>query len=550
MTYIYEDGGVLNLDVKNKFASGGEGSIFTHPNKKNRCVKIYHNPKDKKIAPAYKELSTLSGKWFVKPEEILYTTRGELAGFEMQYVDLSKYFIFKKLTTKSFCDQNNFDRAFKFKVYEQIKKGLLDAHDKNIVVGDLNPYNIFVNDKAEVLFVDVDSYGTKGKPHNGVLLEDIRDYVLHPHINQKTDTFAFDVLMFWMFTYVHPYRGNTKQYKNLEERVVKKASILANIPDLIIPAVYEKFTNQNIINQFVEIFQKGARFFVDFTTTGIIPQNVPAFKPLNLSSKDLYIRLLDGNIIDIFCSDNLLMLKYANSQYNIYNVSNYGAYNLIDSFTADDVYVGNKNYLVRQGSDFYHNKSLIKNLKAPFNYNHLVINNTLFMIDIDKNLSVKVAIDNVINNQVQQIGATLYAPSVKINDSIMQFVGDSNWFFLPDGVNHNTIRTTLNIKNAYYKNGIFCVEHLINNQIKYGLYRVNGTKLDFVYDLSEFSYFDVKGDYIFVPQDNKIDLVSILRKEVVMTIDCPVCKNDSKIFQTNAGMLIFTNKQCFFINKK
>jgi serine/threonine protein kinase len=550
MTYIYNDGSIVNLDAKHKFASGGEGAVYMHPSKKNKCIKIYHTPKSKTLTTTYAELNQLDGAYFVKPEEILFTKQGDLGGFEMKYVDLSKYFIFKKLTVKSFCDQNGYDRKFKFKVYEALKKCLNDAHSKNIVIGDLNPYNIFVNDKAEVLFVDVDSYATKNKKHSGVLLEDIRDYVLHPNINQKTDTFAFDILIYWMFTYLHPYRGNSKSYKNLEERMVKKASVLANIPDLILPAVYEKFTNQHILDQFVEIFQKGARFIVDLAATGVIPQNIPAFQPLNLSSKELYIRLLDEDIIDIFCSNNILVLKTKNGDFKVFNVSNYGNYNQIERVVADEVFVGSKNYLSRKGTKVFYKNVEVKNYNLPPNCKTFVTNNTLFVIDLDNNIGTKVVIDNIINNNVQQIGTTMYAPSIQINDAIMQFVGDSNWFFIPNGTNHNTVRTHLNIKNAYQRNGIFCVEHIENNKIKYGLYKINGTQLEFIFELSDFSYFDVLGDFIFVPSDGKINLISILRKEIVMTIDCPISKTDSKLYQTNGGMIIFTNNRVFFINKK
>ena len=98
---------------------------------------------------------------------------------------------------------------------------------------------------------------------------------------------------------------------------------------------------------------------------------------------------------------------------------------------------------------------------------------------------------------------------------------------------------------------MFCIEHVENNKIKYGLYNIEGTKLDFICDLNDFAYFDVKGDYIFVPQDGKINLISILRKEIIMTIDCPVSKADSKLYQTNGGMIIFTtSNKTYFINKK
>ena len=40
MTYISNDGSIVNLDAKHKFASGGEGAVYMHPSKKNKCIKI------------------------------------------------------------------------------------------------------------------------------------------------------------------------------------------------------------------------------------------------------------------------------------------------------------------------------------------------------------------------------------------------------------------------------------------------------------------------------------------------------------------------------
>lgn len=550
MQFNYQDGSTLILNPNNKFASGGEGSIFMHPKNKNKCIKIYHKPKPHAIADAYKPLTELDSRYFVKPEKMLFNQKQELVGFEMSYIDNNKYFLLKKLTTKSFCDQNGYDRKFKFTVYKNLKAAIEDAHKKNIVIGDLNPYNIMVNDKGDIIFVDVDSYGTKTKQHSGVLLEDIRDWKLHPNVNHKTDAYAFDVLIFWMFTYLHPYRGVSKTYKTLEERVVKNASVLAKIPDLIIPPVYDPFSNQDIIKQFIEVFNNGNRFLIDLANLNVIPANITAFQPINLSSADLYIRELIDGVSWIDASDNVLCVRLSNGSFKTFNVSNYGAYNLIESFFAENVYVGRKNYLKKINGELHFNDQLLTNIKTPPNYKQVTINNTLFLLDEDNGYGYKIAIDNIIGNNIQVDRVEMYVPSVQLNDSIVHFIGDSYWLFLPNGVNHNAIKTDLKIKNAYYKNGLFCIEHIDNNKVKFGLFKVNGTKIDLLYELSDFSYFDVKGDFVFIPQDGKIDLISILRKELVMNITCPVCKPDSKLFQTNGGMIIMDNMKVFFINKK
>lgn len=553
MNYFYEDGTAIALNPTKKFASGGEGSIFMHPKNKQKCLKIYHTPKPHNAVDSYKQLGALNSTYFIKPEKMLFTPKGELAGFEMQYIDVNQFFILKKLMTKSFCDQNNFDRTFKFTVYRNLKKAIEDAHSKNIVIGDLNPYNILFDKLGNIYFVDVDSFATKHKPHSGVLLEDIRDWILHPHINHQTDAFAFDVLVYWMFTYLHPYRGTTKMYKNLEERVIKDASVLHphKIPDLITPPVYEKFTNTDIVHQFEEIFQNRKRFLVDLSNATVIPQNVPAFQPINLNSSDLFIRLISDDVVWADATLGLLAIKLKSGAYKVYNVNNYGVCSELDSFTADDVYLGNTNFLKKRQNILYFGNSPLTNVNLPSNAFSIGTNNTLFVLDQESNYAWKFAIDNIINNNIQADKMEMYAPSVQIVDGgILCFIGDSYWLFLPNKTLHNTIKTQLKIKNAYYKNGFYCLETVDKGKVTYGIYKINNNTLDFIYGLNEFSYFDVKGDYLFIPQSQKIDLVFIPRKELVMTIDCPVCKSDSKLFQTNSGMIVMDNNKIYFINKK
>lgn len=550
MRYFYQNKNHISLSASDKFASGGEGSIFMHPTNKGLCVKIYHTPKPSNLASLYSELMKLDGKYFIKPQNLLFTDDGSLAGFEMAYVDTSDFFILKKLLTKNFCNQHGYDRKFKFIVYKNLKAALESAHSCNIVIGDLNPYNILVNKNGDILFVDVDSYSTKDKPHSGVLLQDIRDFLLHPSINQQTDAFAFDVLVFWMFTYLHPFMGTTKMYKSMEERVAKKASVLSKIPDLILPNLYEPFSNQDIVKQFSEVFDGGRRFIVDLVNAGNIPIITPAHQPLNLSSTNLYIRMLLDGVLNIDCNDDILAVQLPNKEYKIFNMSNYGAFNQADNFIADAVFLGMKNFMKRVGNEYYNQAGKIKNLEYGNDFIETNINGSIFILNKKDNFAYKVAVDNILSGTVQIDKTAIFSPSTSQHDSVVTFIGDNNWLFLPNGINHNLIKTNLNIVNAYYRGGIYCIEYLENKQTRYGLFKVNNTTLEKVKDLTDFSYFDVKNNLIFVPQNGYIDLVSTINYSTQMTIDCPVSKIESKLFHTKAGMVIYEDGKVYLINKK
>ena len=119
--YLTENGKVVTINTNKQIASGGEGAIYIHPDNKSKVVKIYHNSRTTDFGKSLKSLNALDGKFFVKPEEILYDNKNQVAGFVMRYIDLNKFFVLKKLTAKSFCLQNGFDRKFKFGVFTSFK---------------------------------------------------------------------------------------------------------------------------------------------------------------------------------------------------------------------------------------------------------------------------------------------------------------------------------------------------------------------------------------------------------------------------------------------
>lgn len=223
---------VLNVDVSKAFASGGEGSICEHPIKKAEVIKVYHKPRGTELEKSLLELNKLDDS-FVKPKTIYYTQRGEVAGFTMDLIDSSKYVILKKVFNTTYCLQHGYDWNVKLKICENLKRAVELAHYHGIYIGDLNPYNILVDNTGKVLLLDVDSYGTSPKPHNGVLLDDIRDWIQHPKINKTTDLYSYDVLVFWMLTFLHPFRGEYPICKTLEERVCKKPDWLNTHTQLI-----------------------------------------------------------------------------------------------------------------------------------------------------------------------------------------------------------------------------------------------------------------------------------------------------------------------------
>jgi len=110
--YKTKTGKILDLASAKEIAAGGEGKIFEHPANKKKVVKLYHQPRPAGFANHLEILSQL-GDAFVKPQEIYFNGRGQVAGFDMDYVNFNNYWLFNNLFNKGFCNTNRIDKGFK-----------------------------------------------------------------------------------------------------------------------------------------------------------------------------------------------------------------------------------------------------------------------------------------------------------------------------------------------------------------------------------------------------------------------------------------------------
>lgn len=542
---------LFDLNVSKAFASGGEGSICEHPNDKSKVIKVYHTPRDLKLEASLMELSRLGSK-YVKPETIYYTQAGQIAGFSMRYVDLNQWVILKKIFNKTFAGSNGYDRKVKFKVYQNLKESVEEAHGLGIYIGDLNPYNIMINPKGEVIMLDVDSFGTKSKPHNGVLLEDIRDWLYHPKVDVNSDKYAFDVLTFWMFTNVHPYRGDYPSHKNIEARVVGKSSLLSGL-NINIPKGYEPFTNPTILDQFKEVFQAGKRFIVDLTGQPQMLQAVSTASLDVINSNDLYIRKMVDGVLKMSISQNFIAVLKTSGNWHVFNVKDFGVYNELYTVSyAKEVYCGNTNVVYLKDDYLWQMGNKLTNISNLFGLNLQWVDGSLVALSDQLDKCEVIAIDRIMNNQVMNAQTSVYVKSISTGDSgLYQQIGGSKWIMDFKETTFNIIKTQFNVKNLYKRGKFVLIEHVDNGKIRYTFVKINGLQLEVGCDVPEWRYFDEKQGFLFIPEDGKINLINPTNNwKIVSQIDCPVSTFDSRIYQTNAGMVIHNNDSVYLINKK
>lgn len=223
-THIPEKNDKIKLILKDKemdillpesLVQGGEGKIYFY---EELAIKIFHA--NKLTKERVEKLKLLSEKNIAIPNiatvnGIVFNEINEIVGYSMKKFE-------GKTLERAFLTLNEKDRA------KEIAKNILvtlnTLHKKNILMGDINPNNILVNEKNEICLIDVDSYQIDNYPcyvfkeeflppeFNG---EDVGTYIR----DISNEYFPISILLFKILMRgKHPY-DQRQSDKTLSERI-------------------------------------------------------------------------------------------------------------------------------------------------------------------------------------------------------------------------------------------------------------------------------------------------------------------------------------------
>lgn len=160
---VYTSRGPIKLE--SKVAAGGEGIIYT--TNTPYVAKIYKRENNTKRK--YEKIKLMLSKKIecegvCYPVAALYNSNKEFVGYMMPKAkgkELQKSIFIKPLFVKNF---PNWKKRDTVELCITILKKIKYLHDRNIVMGDINPANILVVSPKEVYFVDTDSYQVENFP--------------------------------------------------------------------------------------------------------------------------------------------------------------------------------------------------------------------------------------------------------------------------------------------------------------------------------------------------------------------------------------------------
>ncbi|HID66315.1 MAG TPA: hypothetical protein EYP32_05755 [Aquificaceae bacterium] len=160
------------VKLKKTSMEGGEGVLYVLEGSNRLIAKIFKKKESaEKKAPKIEAFVELFKKlieedyWkrifennITMPRARLYTDDDILAGFLMNYIELKKAISLKNFIEEKYKDYKRWNDWFvKLYVAKKFIDIIKELHRIGIIVGDLNPKNIFIKSNGEVVILDCDS---------------------------------------------------------------------------------------------------------------------------------------------------------------------------------------------------------------------------------------------------------------------------------------------------------------------------------------------------------------------------------------------------------
>lgn len=551
---LYNEQGVslVDVDTSKEINRGGEGVIYEYPNRPTEVIKVYHavGTLSTKVLT---ELMQLPNN-FIKPLELFYDKQKRIKGLSMKYLDTHQLTLLSNIFNKASALKAGFTDKIKETIYANMCNSLLEAHRIGIVIGDLNPYNIFVNNKGEVYFIDVDSFQTASRAHSGTMLPEIRDWVF-PKITENSDYFAAAIMVFQLFTHVHPYKGVHKTIKTLEERMIKRISILSNDKNLIVPSFFEPFADMKVDMEFHEIFHEDKRYLPHIGkvyTNAFVPKSSLV---QSITEGDLVIKTISLDVEDFDCTNNYFYVRKDTDQFTVYECRLHGNYTKHREFTAHKCFLGNTNVVYVLYDRLYNatpaNAELIHNFIEPFNSFMFYHAGKAIYFDGSTDTYSLLNIDDILNTtRINYHKEVIYTKSITVHSGILQNVLGTKWIIdISSGM--KVLRTNFNISDVYMcPSGKYGVLELISNNLtEHHLFSVTGMSVKLELKLDGMLRIAEKGDHLYFPANGAMEVYRKLDLAKVATIACKYVNEQSVLKACNAGILCFTGTTLYLLNK-
>jgi len=561
--------GKINIDPAKEINQGGEGVVYEIDS--STVAKIYHAG-IKPIDPSkFRFLSSLDPNYFVAPIELLYNDKGIVIGYTMAYINQQEFFPLSNIYSKKFCSNHGIDKKVKMKIIEKLISAVNYAHKENVVIGDLNPYNILVNDKGVVKFIDTDSYQTPGSVHSDRLLEDVRDYYYGGKVSKDSDFFALSVLSFNMLAFLHPFKGMHAQYKKLADRMIHKLPVFIG-SDIKAPKCYEPIQDPNFMGQFKRMYLNGERFILSLSgVDGNIIAVSPLAKPSLVKSyeqNELIITMVSQGeeIMNVYFLDKQGLIE-TKTEFIVYDTKNKGYINLrhrINKKDWDKVFIGNDKVLAKKGNELWLCKGdkfeKMKNFSFPDKHIVTQMGNILIVVSEDE--MYKLFLDEIGPGMIVMKNMPVFGKSFTNHNGFIHNSSGKQNLFYNSGKDVSIVHSPVRLQGILQDKNVGILQYEEKRKVKQKFFKIDGmnikiSQLD-LDGMRHFAYIpNVDGSghvqsegMIFSPEDDKILIYRTNDFEKVGEMTCSLITSQSVLQKSNAGIIVWEGNEVAILNKK
>ncbi|MDF1547043.1 MAG: hypothetical protein P1P88_04430 [Bacteroidales bacterium] len=549
------------IDDKNEIQRGGEGRILLLPSEKDKVAKIYH-PGIKPISEArFNQLQKLDKELFLKPIDLILL-KSEIIGFVMEYAG-SNYFPISSLFNRSFCLRNAIIDDYKTKIANKLIEAVKQAHFNGFVIGDLNQYNVLADLKGNLKLIDIDSYETPGNKHTGVLLDDIRDYYYKGIVSMNSDYFALSVILFYLFTYTHPFKGIHQKYKTLADRMIHQIPVFVDDPLLTVPKCYEAVENKEVQTEFEQIYINGERFLFSVKGTTRIA-TVP--KPVLIAKHQedhilINVIFQNSTIINVRFNHHLGYIE-TSEKFIIFSARDKGYLSKKNELSKADyhtLYLGNETIIAQKNNQLFHitdnNKVVeITNFKLPENSYTYQLENVLIVVG--QGQMFWLYLDEVLNHSIRNKRIEVFTEALSHHNGLIQNTGGVQRMFYHTGKDLATVKLPKKVKQLFQKGNTGIIQYIENDQLINQYFRIDGLNFQLMPikpdNLLEFGLMPGENTdgFIFEPEDNMLLIRRINNIEIVSEIKCSKISRQSTLMYTKAGIIVWEQDKVFLLNQK
>jgi len=561
-TLFHSQNQPVKLNDANEIHRGGEGRILTISGDSKRVAKIYHPHIQGITKKTFRELQKLKKSIFVIPQLLLFDRQQKIAGFIMEY--LPKEFVpLSALFSKNYCSRHQIGTKTKQKIAIKLIETLKYAHQNGIVIGDFNQYNVLVTHRAEVRLIDTDSFQTPENQHSGLVLEDIRDYLYGGKISRNADYFALSVLLFYLFTHTHPFKGIHKTVKGLMNRMIQRIPIFKKDPDLKVPKCYLPMKTGGFFAQFERHYIAGERFLISMLSADYQYISTKIQIPVQkITRGELQIKpiLENTQVQELYFTQHLGVL-YTADNYLIFSGKQKGQLIEQDRISRknwDDIYLtGERIFLRRAEKLFFYQSSTeiieIRNFKFEKEFDAQLYGNVLLVLGAQT--MTWLYLDDYYKQTIKSKRTEVFSPAFRITGSFSFNSGGVMRIFYNIGGEIAGVKLPVAVKQIQQKANVGMVQYIENQKVINKYFRIDGLKFQLqsenLDEISDFAYMPSSKNlgYIFEPADNKILVKRSLDFTEVSQIDCDLVTAQSKLQSNRAGIILWENERVYLLNK-